>query len=306
MSCPYGCQRRRRAAPIAPQGHLIAALTALISHYSLLIAPVPRTLTLTTDFGLRDAYVAAMKGVVLGICPDVRMVDVTHEIAPQDVMEAAFVLRGAAPHFPDGTVHLVVVDPGVGTCRRPVALRRGAHWFVGPDNGLFPLVLDGAAPDEIVVLDEARFWRTGAPSATFHGRDIFAPAAAHLAAGTPLHVLGTPADALEPLRWALPITDEQGIQGWIVHVDHFGNCITNIPHDLLRRHRGGRSLTCYAGSAVLHHVRSTYGTVAQGEALLLVGSSGFLELAVNSGNAADLLDIRKGASVNVVFHDEPA
>ncbi len=263
-----------------------------------------RTLTLTTDFGTRDAYVAAMKGVILRLCPDAHMVDVTHEIAPQDVMEAAFVLRGAVPFFPPGAVHLAVVDPGVGTARRPVALRCGEQWFVGPDNGLFPLVLEDEAPDEAVVLDRPRFWRTEAPSTTFHGRDIFAPAAAHLATGTPLAELGSPAGALEPLRWALPITDEQGLQGWVAHVDRFGNAVTNITRALIERHRQGRALKCFAGNAVLREVHPTYGAVASGEPLLLFGSSGFLEIAVNSGNAAELLGIRKGASVNVVFQDD--
>ncbi len=262
---------------------------------------MPPLLTLTTDFGTRDAYVAAMKGVVLSLCPEARLVDVTHEVAPQDVMEAAFVLRGAVPFFPKDTVHLVVVDPGVGTARRPVALRHQGQWFVGPDNGLFTLVLDEAAPEAAVVLEDKRFWRSEAPAATFHGRDIFAPAAAHLAAGTPLGALGPPAGPLEPLRWALPITDAQGIQGWVVHVDRFGNAITNIPRGLLERHRCGRPVKCYAGNAVLGAIQPTYGAVASGEPLLLFGSHGFLEIAVSSGNAAELLGIGKGTSVNVVF-----
>ena len=200
-------------------------------------AAVPPLVTLTTDFGLRDAYVAAMKGVILSICPEARLVDVSHEVAPQDVMEAAFVLRQAVPYFPPEAVHLVVVDPGVGTARRPVALRHGGHRFVGPDNGLFALLLDGAAPETLVGLDRPAFWRTEAPSTTFHGRDVFAPVAAHLAAGRRLAEVGTPAAALESLHWALPIADAQGLRGWVVHVDHFGNGITNIPRDLFERQR---------------------------------------------------------------------
>ena len=265
---------------------------------------MPRTLTLTTDFGTQDAYVAAMKGVILERCPDARLVDVTHQVAPQDVMEAAFVLRQAVPFFPDETVHLVVVDPGVGTERRPVALRAGNRFFVGPDNGLFSLVLDDETPDALVVLDAAEYWRTPEPSTTFHGRDIFAPAAAHLAAGRPLADLGTPAEELQPLRWALPITDEQGIQGWTVHVDRFGNCITNIPHALFEEHRDGRAVKCYAGGTILSGVAPTYGAVAEGEPLLVFGSSGFLEVAVSGGNASKLLGVQKGESVNVVFQSD--
>ena len=264
------------------------------------MAPI---LTLTTDFGTRDAYVAAMKGVILSRCPDVRLVDVTHQVAPQEVMEAAFVLRGAAEHFPDGTVHLVVVDPGVGTPRRAVALRYRDQLFVGPDNGVFALLLDQDLPGELVVLDRPAFWRVPEPSATFHGRDVFAPVAAHLAAGRHLADVGTPADKLASLHWALPITDEQGIRGWVVHIDRFGNCITNISRSLLRGRQNHRPIRCYAGSAALDGIRRTYGTVASGEPLALFGSDGFLEIAINAGNAAELLGIRKGAPVNLIFAD---
>jgi S-adenosylmethionine hydrolase len=233
-------------------------------------------------------------------------------------MEAAFVLRGAVPYFPDGAVHLVVVDPGVGTDRRPVALRAGEHWYVGPDNGLFPLVLDEETPDAMVALDNPDVWRTDDPSTTFHGRDIFAPAAAHLAAGRSIDALGSPIDELEPLRWAEPTTDEQSIQGWVVHVDRFGNCITNIRRETLEKLapisvNGSDTgsdlinrlppLKCYVGSAIVSEVQPTYGAVASGEPVLLIGSTGFLEVAVNAGNAAELLDIRKGDSVKIVLQD---
>lgn len=265
-----------------------------------------RTITLTTDFGTRDAYVAAMKGTILDLCPDVRLVDVTHEISPQDVMEAAFVLRQAIPYFPDDTVHLVVVDPGVGTERRPVALRHGAHLFVGPDNGVFPLVLEREQPDEVVALDRASAWRTPEPSQTFHGRDIFAPVAAHVAAGRSLSEVGSPIERLEPLRWAQPIADDEGVQGWVVHIDRFGNCITNIARETLAPYTDRASdalppLKCFVGNTSFTEVQATYGHVAQGEPLLLFGSSDFLEVAVNAGNAAKLLDIRKGDPVNIIF-----
>ncbi len=258
-------------------------------------------LTLTTDFGTRDAYVAAMKAVILRIAPETRMVNVTHEISPQDVMEAAFVLRDAAFLFPPGTVHLVVVDPGVGTERRPVAVRKGAHRFVGPDNGLFPLLFDGEPPDEGVVLDRPAFWRTPEPSATFHGRDIFAPAAAHLASGRPLADLGRPLDALTPLHWALPIVDGRGLQGWVVHVDRFGNCITNIPRAAFEAARKGRPVKLFAGNTILRTIHRTYAEVARGEPVALFGSNDYLEIAVHGGNASELLGIRKGAPVNLVF-----
>ncbi|MEZ4700096.1 MAG: SAM-dependent chlorinase/fluorinase [Rhodothermales bacterium] len=263
-----------------------------------------RILTLTTDFGVRDAYVASMKGVILGLAPEARLIDITHSIRAHDIMEAAFVLRNAVDFFPAGTVHLAVVDPGVGSDRRPVALRAGDRWFVGPDNGLFSLVLTDRTIDERVVLDRPAYWRTPAPSHTFHGRDIFAPAAAHILRGTPLRDLGTPIEALKPLHWALPIDDQQGIQGWVVHVDRFGNCVTNISRALFDDRRKDRSVKCYIGSTIIDGVACTYSDAQAGEPLMLFESSNHLEIAVNNGNAAELLGIRKGGSVNVVFIDE--
>ncbi|MFB6273838.1 MAG: S-adenosyl-l-methionine hydroxide adenosyltransferase family protein [Salinibacter sp.] len=273
-------------------------------------APV---ITITTDFGTEDAYVPAMKGTMLSICSSARLVDVTHEITPQDVMEAAFVLRSARPHFPDEVVHLVVVDPGVGTDRRAVALRAEGQWFVGPDNGVFPLVLDQTQPEAMVKLDDPEFWRSPSPSTTFHGRDIFAPAAAHLAAGRSVEEIGTPIDTLEPLKWARPTTAAGTVQGWIVHVDHFGNCITNIRRSTLATAAGLEdsdpptaafpSVTAYVGNTTLEALHSTYGAVPEGDPLLLFGSTGHLEIAANGGNAAELLDIRKGDSVKIVFDD---
>lgn len=270
-------------------------------------------ITITTDFGTRDAYVPAMKGTMLSICPEARLVDVTHEISPQDVMEAAFVLRSALPYFPEGSIHLVVVDPGVGTERRAVALRADDRWFVGPDNGVFPLVLDEEPPDAMVELDDPGFWRSPSPSTTFHGRDIFAPAAAHLATGRSVEELGSPIDTLEPLRWALPSTAPQTVQGWVVHVDHFGNCVTNVRRSTLAEAvqlddpepslDAFPPMKAFVGSTVLRELHPTYGAVPEGDPLLLFGSTGYLEVSVNGGNAAELLDIRKGDSVKFVFED---
>ena len=270
-------------------------------------------ITITTDFGTEDAYVPAMKGTMLSIAPSARLVDVSHEIAPQDVMGSAFVLQSAQPFFPEGSVHLVVVDPGVGTKRRAVALRKNDHWFVGPDNGLFPLVFNGEAPDAVVELDRPDAWRTPEPSNTFHGRDIFAPAAAHLAAGRSLEEVGSPIDSLETLQWARPIVEPDTIRGRVVHVDHFGNCVTNIRRSTLADAlsldadappaSALPSVKGYVGSTILETIRDTYGAVPEGEPLLLFGSTDFLEVAVNGGNAAELLDIRKGDSVEVVLPD---
>jgi len=273
-------------------------------------APVPALLTLTTDFGIDDAYVAAMKGVAASVAPTVRVIDVTHTITPQEVMEAAWILRQTVPFFPEGTVHLAVIDPGVGTTRRAIACRIANHTFVGPDNGLFSLLLgeDGLGPelpDEVVVLDRPAYWRTGAPSRTFHGRDVFAPVAAHLAAGKPLEDVGSPApiDSLVRLQWVRPRADDQGVQGWVVHIDRFGNAITNIPEELLEVHRRDREVRCYAGSAILEGIADTYAEVEQGEALVIVGSSGHIEVSINGGHAASLLSLIKGSAVSIVFGD---
>ncbi len=260
-------------------------------------------ITLTTDFGLDDAYVAAMKGVIFSIAPDLRTVDVSHGVTPQDVMGAAFVLRDAAPYFPEGTVHLAVVDPGVGTARRPIAARIGGQLFVGPDNGLFSLLLDGGEPEAVVVLDRPAFWRTPEPSRTFHGRDIFAPVAAHLASGRSLDDLGSRTDTLQRLHWVRARADAEGLQGWVAHIDRFGNAITNIPAALLLAHRAGRPLKCYVGSTILTGLEETYADVEEGEPVALIGSSGWLEVGVRDGDAAELLSIHKGSAVNVVFGD---
>ncbi|MEM6785576.1 MAG: SAM-dependent chlorinase/fluorinase [Bacteroidota bacterium] len=270
---------------------------------------MPASLTLLTDFGSQDGYVAAMKGVLLARAPGAVLVDVSHEVPPQDVMAAAFVLRQAWPHFPAGTVHLAVVDPGVGTERHAIAARFGDHLVVGPDNGLFPLAfapaivgdVASAQPDEAVVLDDPSIWRTPTPSQTFHGRDVFAPAAAALAQGAPLAELGRPLDALRPLHWLQPQADAHGIQGWVLHLDRFGNALTNIPRALVEAHADGRAVKGYVGSTILQGIQSTYGAVAEGDPLLLYGSDDLLEVGVRGGSAASLLSLCKGMRVHLVY-----
>lgn len=265
---------------------------------------MPPIITLITDFGIKDAYVGAMKGVILTINPDVRLVDISHEISPQDVMEAAYVLRDASIYFPPDTIHVVVVDPGVGTSRLPVAMRFGSHTFVGPDNGIFSLLMEDEQPDECVVLEREEFRRATEISSTFHGRDVFAPAAAHLSRGVSLSELGRTLDALRPLHWALPMADERGVRGWVVHIDRFGNCITNVPRRMLTERSSERRVKCLVRNAILEDISTTYGDVEAGESLLHYNSSGFLEIAVNAGNAAELHGIRKGDPVNILFRDQ--
>ncbi len=261
-----------------------------------------RIITLTSDFGLQDHYVGAMKAVILGIAPDVRLVDISHDIPPQDVMAGAWVVQNAIPWFPSGTVHLVVVDPGVGTDRNPVALQIGNQFFVGPDNGIFSLISD-RKEIRACRLTNRTYWCREV-SNTFHGRDIFAPVAAHLANGVPLEELGEPVSKLSTYRWARPIADKTGIQGWVIHIDRFGNLITNISRKLFDETIGSERIKIYVGSAILQDVVPSYGYVEEGEPAAYFGSSGMLEVAINKGNASKLLGVSRGTQISIVVQNQ--
>ncbi len=256
-------------------------------------------ITLTTDFGYSSGYVGAMKGVILAIAPRARLVDITHSIPAFNVTEAAFVLRQAIPQFPAGTTHLVVVDPGVGSKQQPVAVSWNGYHLVGPDNGLFALLTGSNQPGAMVVLDRPSTYRADPPSATFHGRDIFAPAAALLATGQPLQSLGSPIGQLLAVPQQLPIVDHQGIHGHIVHIDRFGNCITNIPRSLLVKHFASPKVTCNVGDTNIRDLSRTYSDVPRNEPLLLFSSSDRLEVAVNQGSAAQQLGIKRRMPVSI-------
>lgn len=294
---------RVRCAPLGWYWNVSASYLAA-SHQPDPMFATNGILTLTTDFGTQDGYVAAMKGVIMGINPDLKLVDVSHHVTPHDVMEGAFILRHVASSFPNGTVHLAVVDPGVGSERRPIAMKYRNQLFVGPDNGLFSLLLAGHTAEQVVELDQPRFWRTPELSSTFHARDLFAPVAARLASGLSLSSAGTPVESVRTLHWALPIADEQGIQGWVVHIDRFGNCITNIDRTLFESRRANRDFKCYAGSSIITSNSRSYSDVEAGEATVLFNSSNILEIAIYRGSASSLLDIRKGAPVNILFQDD--
>jgi S-adenosylmethionine hydrolase len=257
-------------------------------------------ITLTTDFGLRDGYVGVMKGVILGIAPDAQLVDLSHDIEPQDVRMAAHVLAAAMPYFPVGSIHLAIVDPGVGGARRPV-LVSGAHaLFVGPDNGILtPALADAAA--QTWQLDRPEYWLPEV-SATFHGRDLFAPIAGHLACGMKPEALASPISDPVRLEMAAPRRQPDGsILGEIVYADRFGNLVTNIPGTWLAGEFGPGQWRCYVGQHAqpvigpLH----TYSDAPPGAPLALVGSMGALEIAVRDGNARQLLEINPGAPVLV-------
>lgn len=257
--------------------------------------------TLTTDFGLRDAYVGTMKGIILGICPSAPIVDIGHAVSPQNVHEGAFLLRSAYPYFPDGTIHCAIVDPGVGTSRRAVAIRTERATLVGPDNGIFTHVLmqEGMVDDDGLLVAggavelQAEEYRLPAVSYTFHGRDIFAPAAAHLAAGVPLRNLGPPADKLVLLDLSAARLTPSGVLGQIIHIDRFGNAISNIPAEMLPAE--ARVLT---GDAYVAGLSRSY---EEADVVALAGSVGLLEIAVQNGNAAERFALHVGDPVQVTW-----
>ena len=260
---------------------------------------VAAIVTLTTDFGGRDPYVAAMKGVILGIARAARraveLVDLTHEVAPHYVVEAALALDAVVPFFPPGTVHVAVVDPAVGTARRGLAVAARGQVFVGPDNGLFTPFLAGTSWQAWELT--APEYRLAAVSRTFHGRDVFAPAAAHVATGVGPARLGAP--VTDPVRLAWPHPGEIGgvVAGAVLHVDRFGNLVTSIPAGAIAGPLRAGATVRVAGRPV--PIVGTYGELARGRAGALVGSSGRLEIAVREGSAARVLGARRGTAVVV-------
>ena len=258
---------------------------------------MPRpVIALLTDFGVRDYYVAAMKGVILGIAPDATLVDITHQIAPQDVLAAAFELRACYRDFPPGSIFLVVVDPGVGTARRPIGASAGGWLFVAPDNGVLAPVLDREGASAVVELSDVGHARTEI-CRTFEGRDRFAPAAAWLARGTSLGDLGPLAASYMPLDVPQPRVREGVVVGEIVKVDRFGNLISNIERPLLDAVLRAGTPVVRAGRHDVPHVVGTYADAPRGAVCALVGSRGFVEIAANGGSAARLLDLGRGARI---------
>ena len=252
-------------------------------------------ITLLSDFGLQDEYVAVMKGVILEICPGARLIDITHLIAPRNIRSAAFVLYASHKYFPRGAIHLAVVDPGVGTERRPVAIRLGASFFVGPDNGLFSLILKRETGWEARRLENEQF-RLSPVSSTFHGRDIFAPAAAHLAGGVRFDMLGALC-GLVSAPWGEPsVVEKDMVKGEVIHIDRFGNAVTNVAIEVLEKMAPAEKWVGEAGKSTVS-IRKAYGVVAAGEALALAGSRGLMEIAVNQGSAASELELHQGTRV---------
>jgi S-adenosyl-L-methionine hydrolase (adenosine-forming) len=254
-------------------------------------------ITLTTDYGSADHFVGVMKGVILGIAPRVRLVDITHDITPFSVTEGAFVIGEAWSYFPPGTIHVVVVDPGVGSARRPLLVEAGGHYFIGPDNGVFSMIYDAVAHRAREITNPKLMLRE--VSRTFHGRDVFAPAAAHLARKTPPARFGKPAadpvrsSALAPTR-----TAQNQWAGGVLKVDRFGNLITNFRADLFASVKT-QPFELRIGLERIHRLALTYSETDPRELFVIVGSSGYLEVAANQADASKLTGCSAGAPVEL-------
>ncbi len=257
----------------------------------------PGIVTLITDFGLQGEYVGAMKGAILRVNPRCQLVDITHQVEPQNLLQAAFILQSTYPYYPAGTVHLVVVDPGVGTSRRPIICQKGGHTFVGPDNGVFTLVFSGQERRSGYLISENKYFLSPL-SRTFHGRDLFAPVAGHLSLGRDPKQFGPPVSDLSKLAWPSPDLRGSTLRGQILWADSFGNLITNIPREygaLLEDHgiqikgKGWRIL----------RLHQTYGEGRPGQPLALFGSAELMEISVNQGNALRTLGIGPGDPLRI-------
>ena len=254
--------------------------------------------TLTTDFGMRDPYVAALKGQVLSRCPSTEIVDLTHEIAPGNIVEGALFLAGSIPYFPQDTYHVVVIDPGVGSERRPIVAALGGQIVVCPDNGLLTLICQRSPLEEAFIITNPEFRREEV-SATFHGRDIFAPTAGSLAAGRKPREVGESLETILMVRLPEPNYKLEGTaRGEIIHVDRFGNCITNIHRSVLFE---TKDVQVKMDNVEFQRLSRTYGDVPVEQPLALIGSSDYLEISVNRGSAEDNFDLQRGDRVEVCW-----
>ncbi len=261
-------------------------------------------ITLTTDFGARDAFTASIKGVLLKINPPVQIIDISNEIAPQDVWEAAFTLKSAYSYFPKGTIHLAVVDPGVGSSRRPIIVVTESYYFVGPDNGLFSLVYQEAERLRVHHITSTHYFQPS-PGPTFHGRDVFAPVAAWLSKGIPSGNFGEEITDFVKLNVPVPKKSPNGIDGHVVHIDRFGNVITNIAfkdiRELLPEGEGTVALGVNVAGREIRGLKRFYSEAAAGEASAIINSSGYLEIFMYKQNARSALSIKRGDVVRLML-----
>ncbi len=258
-----------------------------------------RPITLLTDFGTQDVYVGVMRGIIATIAPTVPVIDLTHAIPPQDIATARWQWMSAYPYFPPGTVHLAVVDPGVGSSRRPIAIELPSGFLVAPDNGLASGILTLETPIAAIVLNRPEYWRAPTPSPTFHGRDIFAPVAAHLANGVAMTALGESIDWRSLVQLPIPVVEPLSNRTWrgvIQAIDHFGNLITNLSGSLVT----GKTWSVQISDRVSPGSQ-TYTDGHQGEVIALIGSTNWIEITVVNGNAKQQLASTIGDAVKLLI-----
>jgi S-adenosylmethionine hydrolase len=258
----------------------------------------PSIITLLTDFGVKDYFVGAVKGVILSGNPSVQIVDITHEIPKHDVKAAAFTLLTVADSFPAGTIHVAVVDPGVGSSRKALLIQTAGQFFIGPDNGIFSYVMkDDAAVYEVINADYFR----KPLSQTFHGRDVFAPVAAALSSGTKPETLGKRIDEWVSLPVLAAKKLKNGVEGLVIHIDRFGNCVTNLTRDDVSADKIGSTIHLKVGRTRIDSFRRFYGekSLRKDKPFAIWGSAGFLEISAENRSAAELLKVKRGEKVRI-------
>lgn len=255
-------------------------------------------ITLLTDFGLKDPYVASMKGVILSINPQCTLVDITHQVSPYDIKEGAFILAQAYSTFPKGTIHLSVVDPGVGSPRKPILFVTKNYFFIGPDNGLFTFALKREKLKKVIALGKMEFFLPEV-SPTFHGRDLFAPVAAHLSFGIAPESFGRVIKSWNEISFPEPVLRQEKLIGEVVHIDTFGNLVCNIDYKNLLKFSKSRPFVIKIGKRTMRGLKKGYWEGRKDEPMALIGSGGFLEISVREGNAQKVLKMKKGDRVQV-------
>jgi S-adenosylmethionine hydrolase len=259
-----------------------------------------KNIALLTDFGYQDEYVGVMKGVILGVSPDARIIDLCHSIKPQSIQQAALLLQRSYQFFPKETIFCCVVDPEVGTSRKPLAIRAGDWLFVGPDNGLFSLVIADAKASgtllDLIVLDQSKYWLDKI-GRSFHGRDIFAPVSAHLANGVTLPLLGSSTIDYKELDLPNPQQVENGWEGTILHIDHFGNCSTNLTSEILKTVTNSRLII---NDHQIDRLTQTFGEANPGESIMMLDSSDHLSICIVNGNAQETFNLKLGDCVRLI------
>ena len=255
-------------------------------------------ITLSTDFGVQDNFVGIMKGVIYGINPQARIVDITHHITPQNIDAGSFILNSSYSYFPNGTIHIVVVDPGVGSDRRILAVATNNYFFIAPDNQILKYIFNKNETLSVVEVLNKKYFNKHI-SRTFQGRDIFAPVAAHLSNGVPIEALGNVITDFDRGEIHKPIFLNDKIIGTIIHIDAFGNLITNIEEKNLLN----KSLSIKAGTTILNKLSNSYAEVKIGEPLAIFGSFNFLEIAIRNGNAQRKLSLNIGDRIEVILSE---